>query len=227
MRLTYVFRFSRVFLTDFLPIGSSKIYHLEAVIKAVVNKKLISGFNSVCILRCANHITFVYLYKTYENTVSLWCVASLSKSESTSRRFYPKTPQVGVGAVIENQGEILLVKRAHEPSKGLWSIPGGLVELGETLRDAAKREMEEETGLVVELEDMIDVMDSIEFDDNRRVKYHFVLVDFLAHPATKETRIRASSEVLDAKWLSPSELSSLPLTRTVTRLLKKIGFLSP
>ena len=150
----------------------------------------------------------------------------LFKSESSSRRSYPKTPQVGVGAVIEKQGEIILVKRAHEPGKGLWSIPGGLVELGETLRDAAKREMKEETGLIVEIEELIDVMDSIEFDDNQRVKHHYVLIDFLAHPATKETEIRASDEVLDAKWITPSELSSLKLTRTVTRLLKKIGFLS-
>lgn len=139
------------------------------------------------------------------------------------RRLYPVRPLVGVGAVVQMGDKILLVQRAEEPGKGLWSIPGGLVEVGETLRDAAKREVEEETGISVEIGELIDVMENIIRDEDGRVKFHYVLIDFKAKPASEEIELKPSSEVLGACWFTPEEIKKLPLTQTVRRLLRKIG----
>ncbi|MEM2925906.1 MAG: NUDIX hydrolase [Candidatus Bathyarchaeia archaeon] len=140
------------------------------------------------------------------------------------RRLYPKHPFVGVGAVVQYGDRVLLIRRANEPGKGLWSIPGGLVELGETVREAAKREVEEETGVLVEIGELIDVIDNIIRDESGAVKFHYVLVDFLAKPLSKESMpiIRPSSEVLEAGWFLPEELSKLSMTRTARRLLEKL-----
>ncbi|MBS7610343.1 NUDIX hydrolase [Candidatus Bathyarchaeota archaeon] len=141
------------------------------------------------------------------------------------RRLYPKHPLVGVGTVVQHEGRVLLIRRANEPGKGLWSIPGGLVELGETVREAAKREVEEETGIFVEIGELIDVIDNIIRDEKGAVKFHYVLVDFLAKPLSKEPIIRPSSEVLEADWFLPKELSKLSMTRTAQRLLQKLDLL--
>lgn len=150
----------------------------------------------------------------------------MDEIEGPLRRIYPKAPLVGVGAVIQLDGRVLLIRRANEPGKGLWSIPGGLVEVGETVRDAAKREVEEETGIAVELGDLIDVIDNIFRDEAGKVKFHYVLIDFLARPVSLKTEIHPSSEVLEVRWCAPVELKELPLTRTARRLLEKIGVLS-
>ncbi|MGA9800415.1 MAG: NUDIX domain-containing protein, partial [Terriglobales bacterium] len=95
------------------------------------------------------------------------------------KREYPESPLVGVGAIIIDQGRVLLVKRGHPPLAGEWSIPGGVLELGETLREAAIREAREETCLGVETADLLGVYDRVLRDDDGRTLYHFVLVDFL------------------------------------------------
>jgi mutator protein MutT len=146
--------------------------------------------------------------------------------DDAPKRLYPSSPLVGVGAIVQYKGKILLIRRANEPGKGLWSIPGGLVELGETVRDAAKREVEEETGISVEIGDLIDVIDNIIRDEKGAIKFHYVLVDFLARPLSEEPIIHPSSEALDAGWFSPQELEKLPITKTAQRLLKKLGLLS-
>jgi mutator protein MutT len=103
-------------------------------------------------------------------------------------RQYPDRPFVGVGAVIVSDGKVLLVKRGREPLAGQWSLPGGAVEVGETLEECLVRELREETGLDVEVGPVIEVFDRITRDDEGRVEYHFVLVDYLCWPIGGELR---------------------------------------
>lgn len=140
-------------------------------------------------------------------------------------REYPNHPLVGVGAVIKKGDRVLLVKRNNEPAKGLWSIPGGLVELGETVRDAVLREVKEETSLSIELGEIIDVMDQIIKDESGRIRFHYVLVDFLARPVDDEAVAKSEcEEVSELRWVGADELSGLQLTNATRKLLHKIGF---
>jgi len=135
------------------------------------------------------------------------------------KREYPKLPMVAVGAVVKKDNSIILVKRTHEPRKGFWSIPGGLVELGEPVKDAVKREVREETGLEVEIDKLIDVIDNIVYDRSRRLKFHYVLIDFLVHPVGGELQ-----DASKARWIKAGELSQYRITKTATKLLQEIGF---
>ncbi|MEM3956177.1 MAG: NUDIX hydrolase [Candidatus Bathyarchaeia archaeon] len=139
------------------------------------------------------------------------------------KRVYPETPLVGVGAVVCADGKILLIRRANEPGKGLWSIPGGLVEVGERIVDAVKREVEEETGIKVEVGRLIDVVENIIFDGDGRVKFHYILIDFEAKPVSEKLEIKPSPEVLEARWFTPEEIKNLPMTQTAKILFKKMG----
>src|SRR5438128_12402839 len=94
-------------------------------------------------------------------------------------RVFPERPIVGVGAVVLDGDRVLLVKRAHEPLKGEWSLPGGVVELGETLADALMREVLEETGVPIEIGEVVEVLDRVQRAADGRVEYHFVLVDYV------------------------------------------------
>ena len=116
-------------------------------------------------------------------------------------RQYPERPIVGVGAVIVEAGKVLLVKRRYEPLAGRWSIPGGTLELGETLEAGVAREMREETGLEIEVGPVIEVFDRIILDAERRVRYHFVLVDYLCWPIGGD--LQAGSDVDDAVLVEP------------------------
>ena len=125
-------------------------------------------------------------------------------------RQYPERPIVGVGAVIVDAGKVVLVKRRYEPLAGQWSLPGGTLELGETLKAGAAREIREETGLHVEVGPIIEVFDRIMLDDERRVRYHFVLVDYLCRPVRGE--LQAGSDVDDAALVAPESLGPYNLT---------------
>lgn len=138
-----------------------------------------------------------------------------------SRRLYPGRPIVGVGVLIEEDGRYLLVKRAAEPDAGLWSIPGGLIEVGERAVDAAAREALEETGLTVEMLGMVDVVDKIVRDPDGDVRYHFIIIDFLARPLGGE--MRAMDDALDAVWVTPEEFTGYQLTPTLVELLERMG----
>jgi len=127
-------------------------------------------------------------------------------------RLYPKQPLVGVGAVLVCSGKILLEKRKNEPGKGKWSIPGGLVELGEEAEQTAIREVREETGLTVEKPELIDVLDNVELDEDGRVKYHFVIIDYSLR--LKGGTLKASSDAAELRWVNLDELESYVLTRT-------------
>lgn len=138
-----------------------------------------------------------------------------------SHRLYPGRPIVGVGVLIEEDGRYLLVKRAAEPDAGLWSIPGGLIEVGEKAADAAVREALEETGLSVEIMNRVDMVDKIIRDDDGDVKYHFIIIDFLAKPLSGE--MRPMDDALDAAWAAPEDFIKYELTPTLVEQLKRIG----
>jgi len=138
-----------------------------------------------------------------------------------SHRLYPGRPIVGVGVLIEEDGRYLLVKRAAEPDAGLWSIPGGLIDVGEKAADAAVREALEETGLTVEILNRVDVVDKIVRDPDGDVRYHFVIIDFNARPLGGE--MRAMDDALDAVWVNPGEFTEYELTPTLVELLKRMG----
>ena len=126
------------------------------------------------------------------------------------RREYPERPIVGVGAVIVRAGQVLIVRRRYEPLAGRWSLPGGTLELGETLEAGLVREMQEETGLDVEVGPVIEVFDRILLDEARRVRYHFVLVDYLCWPVGGE--LCPGSDVDAAIFVDPAALDPYDLT---------------
>ena len=134
-------------------------------------------------------------------------------------RQYPERPIVGVGAVIVDDGNVVLIRRKYEPLKGHWSLPGGMVEVGETLEDALAREMLEETGLTVDVGPVIEVFDRITRDEERRVRYHFVLIDYLCWPAGGT--LRAGSDVDAAVWAEPDALAGYSLTDKATSVIRR------
>ena len=119
-------------------------------------------------------------------------------------REYPDHPVVGVGAVIVRGGKALIVKRAHEPRKGEWSLPGGLLELGESLHDAIRREIKEETSLDVAVGPVIETFDRVHRDDAGRIRYHFVIVDFVCWPNSGEAVPGSDAE--GVAWVAASEI---------------------
>jgi ADP-ribose pyrophosphatase len=140
-----------------------------------------------------------------------------------SSNTYPLTPQVGVGAIAVKDGKVLLVKRAIEPSKGLWAIPGGTLKLGETLQECAAREILEETDIKIKVGNCVYVFDFLEHDAKRKIKFHFVVIDFMADYISGEPK--GADDALDARWLSPAELSKLPVAKNTLSALHSIGFL--
>jgi len=128
------------------------------------------------------------------------------------KRLYPSQPIVGVGVVVVCDGKILLEKRKNEPGKGKWSVPGGLVELGESVEQTVTREVKEETGLEVEKPEHIDVVDNIIRDESGRVKYHFVIIDYFMK--LKGGTLKAASDAEELKWVPLSDVEKYDLTKT-------------
>lgn len=137
------------------------------------------------------------------------------------RREYPVIPLVGVGALVADDSTVLLVKRRHEPARGLWSIPGGLIELGETAEAAARREVMEETGIDVQIERLFDVVDNVVYDDRGKIRFHYVLVEFVGRPVTTVTR--PNSDASDVRWVRFSDLPSYQMTKTARRLIDRLA----
>ncbi|MGO9405321.1 MAG: NUDIX hydrolase [Terriglobales bacterium] len=125
------------------------------------------------------------------------------------KREYPESPLVGVGAVIVQDHSVLLIRRGQPPLLGEWSLPGGVLECGETLREAVAREAREETGLLVETGEMLGVYERVIRDDERRVRYHYVLVDFLCRVVAGD--LKAGSDAADVRWFMRDELPALNL----------------
>jgi 8-oxo-dGTP diphosphatase len=125
------------------------------------------------------------------------------------KREYPESPLVGVGAVIVEKNRVLLIRRGTAPLLGEWSLPGGVLECGETLREAVAREAREETGLVVQTGEMLGVYERVIRDDDGRVRYHYVLIDFLCRPVGGD--LKAGSDAADVRWFTREELPALNL----------------
>lgn len=135
------------------------------------------------------------------------------------KRDYPEHPIIGVGAVIVAGGRVLLVRRDTEPLRGEWSVPGGMLELGERLRDGVRREVQEETGLEVEIGEVLEVFDSIFTDTLGHTQYHYVLIDYLCKPISGEAR--AGSDVSDARWVAPEALPAMNLRESIDQVVRK------
>lgn len=134
-------------------------------------------------------------------------------------REYPDYPRVGVGAVVLHQGSVLLVKRGHAPSEGKWSVPGGLVDVGETTAEAARREVAEECGIGVRIVGVAGVVDRIVRDPDGRVRYHYVLVDYLAFP--EPGAIRAGSDAADCRWVPVDAVERLDVTEGLLDMIRR------
>ena len=134
------------------------------------------------------------------------------------QREYPMCPIVGVGAVVTEKSRVLLVKRGQEPLLGQWSIPGGMLELGETLRHGTEREVLEETGLMVEASEVLGVFERIVQGQDKRTVYHYVLVDFLCHRTSGE--LCASGDAADARWFTAAEIGELGLPEDTRRVIQ-------
>jgi mutator protein MutT len=134
-------------------------------------------------------------------------------------RAYPERPIIGVGAVIfDDEHRVLLVKRAHEPLKGEWSLPGGAVDVGETLVGAIAREVLEETGLTVTVGPLVEIVERITRDE-RGVQYHFVIVDYLCRPIGGTLACASDAEA--AEWVSVERLDRFSLTQTALDVIAK------
>jgi len=144
--------------------------------------------------------------------------ASGADSQGRSRR-YPERPIAGVGGVILIDGKVLLIRRRFEPNAGRWSLPGGTLEVGETLQEGTAREMKEETGLDVEVGPVIDVFDRIIHDGDGRVQFHFVLVDFLCRPVGGTPA--PSSDASDLTLTDPSDLGPYDLTEKTLEVIRR------
>jgi len=135
------------------------------------------------------------------------------------KREYPDQPIPGVGVIIYHNEKVLIIKRAFEPSKNRWSIPGGAVEVGEKVRDAAQREVLEELGLQVTIKDVVKVLDNIVYEKDK-VKYHFVLIDFWA--VLTGGTLCLNHECLDAQWVGKNELDLYDLTKGARIAIEKV-----
>lgn len=135
------------------------------------------------------------------------------------KREYPEVPFIGVGAVLIQDGRVLLIRRGQPPLLGEWSLPGGVLECGETLREAVIREAREETGLVVETGEMLGVYERVIRAENGRVRYHYVLIDFLCRPASGD--MKAGSDAAEVRWFAPEELAALNLPRDTQEVIGK------
>jgi ADP-ribose pyrophosphatase len=140
-----------------------------------------------------------------------------------SKREYPDQPVVGVGAVVIKDGKVLLVKRGIAPSKGMWAIPGGSLELGETLQQGAEREILEETGVVVKAGKPFYSFDFFERDDDDRIRFHYVIVDMMADYISGD--VQGADDALEARWVSPEELNDLVVSKNTLNILESMSFI--
>jgi 8-oxo-dGTP diphosphatase len=134
-------------------------------------------------------------------------------------REYPDHPRVGVGAVVLHEGCILLVKRGRPPGLGKWSLPGGLVDLGENTADAARREVAEECGIAVRLAGVAGVVERIVRDESGRVRYHYVLIDYLAYP--ESDAVCAGTDAAEVRWVPAEHVHALNATEGLTDMIRR------
>jgi 8-oxo-dGTP diphosphatase len=135
-------------------------------------------------------------------------------------RTYPVRPWIGVGAIVMREGKVLLIQRGRDPGRGLWALPGGMVDVGETLQQAVARETREETCLDVEVGELFWVVDVIRRADDGRVLYHNVILDYLAEASEGDPV--CADDAMDVRWCSPEDLADIQPTPTMWPLLEKL-----
>jgi mutator protein MutT len=144
----------------------------------------------------------------------------MSAGPPETRRDYPDRPILGVGAVIVESDKVVLIRRGREPLLGQWSIPGGVVEAGETLRAAVIREAREETGLEIEVGKLLEVFESIVPDaEAGKSQYHYVVIDFLCRKKAGE--LRAGGDALEARWVKQDQLAELQVSEGACKVVSK------
>jgi 8-oxo-dGTP diphosphatase len=141
-------------------------------------------------------------------------------SENPMKREYPSAPIVAVGVIIRQDDRIVLTRRGKEPSKGLWTFPGGAIELGETLQEAARREALEETGLDVEIGDVATVLDNVVRDDAGWVQYHYVIVDYFGRPVGGV--LQPGTDVSEARWFRLVDLDAVEMTEKAAVIARRL-----
>ena len=143
----------------------------------------------------------------------------MGKVPVENSRLYPKSPVAGVGAVVFKEDRILLVKRGKEPGKGMWSIPGGGIELGETIYEAARREVREECSIDIEIERVLDAADNIVRDEKGKIKFHYTIIDVLARYI--DGIAAAQSDAAECGWFRPEEVAAMDITPTLRAMLER------
>lgn len=134
-------------------------------------------------------------------------------------RLYPEQPLVGIGAIIICNGKILLEKRKGEPGRDKWTVPGGLVELGESAEQTVMREVKEETNLEVDQPELIDVVNSMTTDEDGRIKYHFVIVDYFVK--LKGGKLKAADDAAELRWVEFREVENYDLTKSFREFFQR------
>ena len=135
-------------------------------------------------------------------------------------REYPQFPIPSVGVVVVRDGKALLIRRGNEPARGRWSIPGGVIETGELLHEAARRELREECGIEIEVGPMLQIFESITRDADGRVRFHYVILDLLGHQTGGE--VSAGGDVLEARYIGADELDALDVLPDAAKLVRQV-----
>jgi ADP-ribose pyrophosphatase YjhB (NUDIX family) len=135
-------------------------------------------------------------------------------------RTYPERPIVAVGAVVVRDGRVLLARRGKAPSYGLWSLPGGAVELGERVKEAVRREIGEECGIEIEVTDVHEVFERVVRDGDGRVQYHYVILDYLARWVSGDPC--SSPEVLESQWVAPADFPRYEMTKGTAEVVLRL-----
>jgi ADP-ribose pyrophosphatase len=133
-----------------------------------------------------------------------------------------QSPKAAVGALVLNKGRVLLVKRGEAPAKGLWALPGGKIELGETMAQAVEREILEETGLIIRADHIIHIFDNIVHNNNGDIQFHYIIIDFLAHPLNPKAKLTPGDDAADVRWVAMDELGNLSVTETTLNLIQQV-----
>src|SRR5580658_9232474 len=141
--------------------------------------------------------------------------------DANDRREFPERPIVGIGGIVIDGDRVLLVQRAAEPLKGQWSIPGGALELGESLTEGVARELLEETGVAVEPTEVVEVLNRVLKTPDGRVKYHYVLIDYLCRPLNAAEVPKAASDAGDARWVARADLGDYHLRPDMLEVIYK------
>ena len=132
-------------------------------------------------------------------------------------------PQVAVGAVVFKDDKVLMVKRSNPPAKGMWAVPGGKINPGETMQQALIREIKEETGLDIEVREIVYVFDVIQYDDNDHISFHYVIIDFSCE--LQGGKLKAGDDALEVRWVSKKDLNQMNINeKTKTMLLEEFNF---